>query len=343
MVRFPDTLPWSPVPPSASSRRVFANLDPIHSLARILQCAFAMTRPLRFSHPWQPVEITGRTIQGRFLLRPSSRLNALIAGILSLAKERYEVRIYNLVFLSNHFHMIAAAPSPSVLSAFMGFVMGNIAREAGKLYDWPGSFWERRHRTIPIADDESLMGRMRYIFENGCKEGLVSHPSKWPGLNAVDALLHGTTIEGIWVKRTALYNARRTKKKVEEKDHTERRVLKLDPLPTWEGLSPKRMVKAVAELIADAASSFPQGTRAERAEKKRVMAQPPHHRPERVKKGFAPLCHAASKAVADAFREAYRAFVGAYRAAAEKLAKRLPRLGFPTHAQVMAFAVLETG
>ena len=303
-----------------------------------------MTRPLRYSESWQPVEITARTIQGRFLLTPSPRLNSVIAGVLSRAKERYEVRIYNLVFLSNHFHMIVAAPSPNVLSSFMGFVMGNIAREVGKLHDWSGSFWGGRHRAIAIADDESLMSRMRYLFENGCKEGLVSHPSKWPGLNAVAALTKGTAIEGIWINRTGLYNARRPKKrKAEEKDFTEKRELRLDLLPIWESLTWKRRRKAVLELIEDAAGSFPKGSRSEQSEKKKAMAHPPHHKPEKLKKGFAPLCHAASKAVADAFREAYRAFVGAYRAAAKKLATRLPRLGFPTHSQVMAFAVLETG
>lgn len=304
-----------------------------------------MARPLRFSHPWQPVEITARTLQGRFLLRPSSRLNALIAGILSLAKECYEVRIFNLVFLSNHFHIIAAASSPRTLSDFMSFVMGNIAREAGRLHNWPGKFWDRRYRAIPIADDASLIGRMRYLFENGCKEGLVSHPSKWAGLNAVDALTQGTTIEGVWVNRTAICNARKGAKRneVKEEDHTEQRELTLDPIPLWEGMSSKRRYRAAAELVADAASSAPPQTRERKREREKAAAKRPHHRPSKLKKGIAPLCHAASKAAADTFREAYRAFVAAYRAAAEKLARRLPRLGFPVHAQVMAFAVLETG
>ncbi|MDF1565578.1 MAG: transposase, partial [Deltaproteobacteria bacterium] len=168
-----------------------------------------MARPLRYSEPWQPVEITARTTQGRFLLKPCKRLNALIAGILAIAKERYDVHIYNFVFLSNHFHLLAAAASPRVLSSFMGFVMGNIAREAGRLYGWEGPFWARRHRVIPIVDEASLIERMRYIFENGCKEGLVTHPALWPGLNAVEALTRGTPTEGLWVDRTSFYRARR--------------------------------------------------------------------------------------------------------------------------------------
>ena len=37
-----------------------------------------MTRPLRYVTPWQVVEVTTRTIQSRFLRRPSAELNAAI-------------------------------------------------------------------------------------------------------------------------------------------------------------------------------------------------------------------------------------------------------------------------
>ena len=152
-----------------------------------------MSRPLRFIRSWQPVEITSRTLQGRFLLKPSPRLNALIAGIIAIAKSRHEIHIYNLVFLSNHFHMIVAAPSAPVLSSFMCFVMGNIAREAGRLHDWSGPFWSRRHTSLNILDEPTLLERMRYVFENGCKEVLVPPPADLSGLNAVRACTPGKT------------------------------------------------------------------------------------------------------------------------------------------------------
>ncbi len=235
--------------------------------------------------------------------------------------------------------------APFVLSGFMTFVMSNIAREVGRLHDWQGKLWERRYRAIPIADDASLIGRMRYVFENGCKEGLVSHPAKWSGLNAVDALTSGRSIKGIWVNRTALCLARRGAKKdeINEEAFTEHLELKLDPLPLWRDMSERERHQAAAELVAHAASSARREAKESGIIQEKVIHEDPHHRPPKMKKGIAPLCHAASKSVADAFREGYRAFVDAYRAAAKKLAARLPRLGFPTHAQVMAFAVLETG
>jgi hypothetical protein len=52
-----------------------------------------------------------------------------------------------------------------------------------------------------------------------------------------------------------------------------------------------------------------------------VLKQHPHERPNRPKKSYAPLVHAASRKVRRALYEdeEYRAFVAAYREAAEKL------------------------
>ena len=304
-----------------------------------------MTRPLRYSQPWQPVEVTARTIQGRFLLLPSKMLNSLIAGVLALGRKKYDVHVYNLVFLSNHFHLLMAGSSPHEISAFMGFVMSNIAREAGRLHNWRGPFWERRHRVIPIADDESLVGRMRYIFENGCKEGLAKHPALWSGLNAVEALTRGRAIEGMWVDRSGLTRASKCKNsKPKEEDFITRFELKLDVLPIWRSVKAEQRRRIAAEMAEDAAKAAPAsaGRATALIADGGLARRDPHHRPEGVKNGYAPLCHAASKAAREAFREAYRAFVTIYRAAAEKLRERLPRLGFPKHAQVLAFSVSGT-
>jgi len=50
-----------------------------------------------------------------------------------------------------------------------------------------------------------------------------------------------------------------------------------------------------------------------------VLKQHPHQRPNRPKKSYAPLVHAASRKVRLALYEGYRAFVAAYREAADRL------------------------
>jgi hypothetical protein len=54
------------------------------------------------------VEVTTRTVHGRFLLRPSRDLNDLVIGILARAAERYDVGVVAFVALSNHLLCAAA-------------------------------------------------------------------------------------------------------------------------------------------------------------------------------------------------------------------------------------------
>ena len=48
------------------------------------------------------VEITSRTIGRRFLLRPSSRLNAIILGALARFQKRHQMKICAVVTRSEH-------------------------------------------------------------------------------------------------------------------------------------------------------------------------------------------------------------------------------------------------
>jgi len=167
---------------------------------------------------------------------------------------------------------------------------------------------------------------MRYLFENGCKEGLVAHPSLWEGLHVVEALTKGTPFEGLRVDRTAMYQAKkRVGLVVEEKDFTSKVELMLDVLPIWEDLSlEERQARAIA-LVEEAALSFP-APRGGRPLRAPVRLRSPHYRPKRLKRGYAPLCHSSTREHRDAFREAYEVFVSAYRAAVEMLRNVSPSL-----------------
>jgi REP element-mobilizing transposase RayT len=167
-----------------------------------------MARPLRYIPPGSLVEVTTRTVHGRLLLRPSDEVNDLVLGVIARAQTLFGVRIHAFVVLSNHMHLLCTVDDAAQLSAFMSFVNGNVAREIGRLHDWRQRFWGRRYRAIVVADDTAAVGRLRYILQNGCQEGLVDRPRDWPGVSAVRALTTGAEISGTWYDRTAEYNAR---------------------------------------------------------------------------------------------------------------------------------------
>ena len=269
-------------------------------------------------------EITQRCLLGHYLLRPSKKLNELIAGVVAKAQRKYPIEVVGLAVPSNHYHLIATGVNQQDLSAFMNFVAGNVAKEAGKFHDWEGKVWEGRYKCIPITDEEEIqVARLKYLLAQGCKEGLVSSPRHWPGLHCAKALMTGQSLSGIWVDRTALYHARRRKnahQKIRPIDFEETLSLDFAPLPCWAHLEPEEYQQRIRDLVKEieeetAARHRRNGTRP--AGRRAVLALHPHHRPDSVRKSPAPKVHAATRAAREAFLTALRMFVLAYRAASE--------------------------
>jgi REP element-mobilizing transposase RayT len=283
-----------------------------------------MARPLRFVPPGALVEVTTRTVQSRFLLRPSREVNDLIVGILGRAQSLFPVRIHAFVVLSNHWHGLLSVDDARQLASFLAFVNGNIAREIGRLHDWRDRFWGRRYRAIIVADDAAAVARLRYILQNGCQEGLVDRPADWPGVSCVRALTGGRALRGTWHNRTAEYNARSRGERVADGQFAREFQVELSPLPCWSNLSDARYRAACADLV----SSIEADTRSERAQSGRscvgresILAQNPHDRPVASESSPAPFVHASTTEVRNAFRTAYAAFVDAFHAAAGRLSR----------------------
>ena len=207
----------------------------------------------------------------------------------------------------------------------MEFVGGNVAREVGLLHKWEAKLWARPYTGIPILGAEAIQTkRLKYVLSQGTKEGLVDSPMRWPGINAAKALANGLDLEGIWVNRTALHEARRKlpPEKVRTIDFEEAMTLELSPLPCWEHLTPADRQAEVLALIRDieaeaAARVRPNGPRI--LGRRAVLRQDPHTRPEKLKTSPAPKVHAETPELRHQFFQAYRLFTEAFRNAAERL------------------------
>jgi REP element-mobilizing transposase RayT len=269
------------------------------------------------------LEVTVRTIQARFLLRPSVALNEIILGVLGRAQQLHGVEIVAFCFLSGHFHLLVRVDDAKQLSDFMCYLNSNLAREVCRLADWGDKVWARRYRAIEVSDEpEAQRERLKYILSHGVKEFLVEKVLEWPGVHAARALLEGKALEGLWFDRTQEYGARRRGEEHERDRFATSETVTLSPLPCWEHLSPEDQKKKVADLIheiEEEAGAQREATGKPVLGRAAVLKQHPHERPNRPKKSYAPLVHAASRKVRLALYEGYRAFVAAYREAAEKL------------------------
>ncbi|MDH3253913.1 MAG: transposase, partial [Acidobacteriota bacterium] len=168
-----------------------------------------MARNPRYIPPDSLVEITCRTIQGRFLLLPGRDLNAIVIGALANAQRRYGMIVCGLVCLSNHMHVLTQPRNAKQLARFMNLVNSKIAREAGRLHWWREKLWGRRYKSVIVSDEpEAELERLRYLLANGCKEGLVDSPKQWPGATSAKAHTQGWKLSGLWFDRTAEHKAR---------------------------------------------------------------------------------------------------------------------------------------
>jgi REP element-mobilizing transposase RayT len=284
-----------------------------------------MARRLRFIPTGGAlVEITCRTVHGRFLLRPSWRLNRIIFGLLARAKRKYPVEIHAFVFLSNHYHLLVSVPDARRLASFMNYFNGNLAREAGRLANWHEKFWSRRYQAIVVSKEPAAqVSRLEYILAHGVKEGLVRRPSQWPGVHCVQALISGASIDGVWIDRTKVYHARIRGERVHKRDIESPEVFSTSPLPCWSHLDAPVYRARIAQLIE----------RIERAGEKKTGAlhlpASPHDRSLTSKRSPAPAFHCVSRSSRRDLLAAYRWFVAAYRQAAERLNRGDPSPGFP--------------
>jgi len=279
------------------------------------------------------VEVTCRTVQSRLLLAPRTYVRETVLGVLARAKRLYPVKLICFVFASNHYHLVLEVEDAAEMAAFMGYLNSNLARELGRLADWKEKFWGRRYQHIVVSDEEGAqIARLKYALSHGAKEGLVGSPREWPGAHAVNALLTGNPMEGVWHDRTQEYRYRLRGKEPEPGQFATVETLTLDPLPCWKHLPPEEYRRRIAELVAEIEEEARVAREAKGIEPLGVDAvrrQQPHTRPNRTKKSPAPLFHTASKKAYQSLREAYSRFVAAFRDAAEKLRAGDRMVAFP--------------
>jgi hypothetical protein len=223
--------------------------------------------------------------------------------------------LHAFAFLSNHWHAMLSTLDGAQLADFMGFVNGNLAKELGSVHGWKGKLWGRRTRPIPILDEDAMIARLRYILAQGVKEGLVERPEQWPGATSTPWLL-GDKLVGTWICRDEETRALRRSSNPDPSRYTYEYEVRMSPLPCWASLSRQEIAARTRALIDDVVTEA-RATRGAVLGVEAVLRQDPHAMPREPKRGPAPICHAASHSVRVAFAAAYRAFIAAFRAAAD--------------------------
>jgi hypothetical protein len=226
------------------------------------------------------------------------------------------MRICDLIYLSNHCHLLLRPRSVEQLSSFMRDVNSKTAREVGRLHGWREKIWGRRYTDIVTSHEpEAQVARLRYLLEQGCKEGLVASPRHWPGASSVRALLSGESLEGVWINRTEQFRAGERGESTADTRFTSTDRLKLSPLPCWDGLTPAQCQTKIRAMVREIEADM-EGV--EVLGKKAICEQDPHDRPATTPpRRPAPRFHAVAPQVRRALEIGYYLVRGAYRQAFE--------------------------
>ena len=284
------------------------------------------------------VEVTCRTFQGRFLLRPRQDLNDIVVGVLArFLEKRPNIGLVGIVVLSTHLHLLLSVESQEDLSDLMRDFGSKTAREVNRLYGWSGSLFSPRYRSICVTTEPAAqLARLEYLLAQSVKEHLVARVKHWPGVHFGKMLLEGRSVlAGKWIDRTkkarleararqARQKAKGTKerKEVRRQDYTSTVTVRLEQLPCWRHLEWGKYVERIRKMIR----GIEKDAEAERERRgvevvgvEAVCQRNPQTRPNELQTSPAPLVHAASRKERRAWRETFAWFVMEYREASERL------------------------
>ena len=281
------------------------------------------------------MEVTLRTLHGRYLLRPDphGRVNEIVLGVLGRAQRLYSMSVVAVSVMSSHFHVLLFAEDAEQLALFMGHVDGNLSKEIGRAHQWPGKLWERRYRGILVSDEEEVqIARLRYLLAAGVKEHLVNRAIEWPGVHSARALTRDHPLRGWWFSRSREYAARQRGENPGRYEYASEETLVLDPLPCWRHLTVREQHRRAKDLIRE----IEREARAERQVEglqpvgaEGVMTTDPHYRPGQLDSSPAPPVHALRKEVRRAMWESYAWVVAKYLEASARLRAGERSVSFP--------------
>ena len=279
------------------------------------------------------VHVTCRTIQGRYLFTPSSKLNDIALGVFGRAQRLHPIRICEVVVASNHLHILFDVDSVQQLADYMEYAGSNLAREINRLTGWEGTVFDRRYTMIPVSNEEAAQVEvLRYVIGHGVKERLVERVDQWPGIHSAQARLRGEPLTGHWFSRKDEYAARRRGEDFDPLDYATEETVALSPVPCWEHLPAeeyRERVRGLVEEVEEEAAADRERTGIPARGPEAILAQDPQYRPQKLAKSPAPFVHAATKAARLALYQSYSWFLGEFRKAAEKLRRGDRDVSFP--------------
>jgi len=137
-----------------------------------------MARPLRTARGGICYHVINRG-NGRANVFHKPEDFAAFERILSLACERFNMRLLGWVLMTNHFHLVLWPRRDGDLQAFMQWATTCHVRRYHRHYKGSGHVWQGRYRSFPIEPGGHLLSVLRYVERNPVRAGMVAKAQVW--------------------------------------------------------------------------------------------------------------------------------------------------------------------
>ncbi len=99
-------------------------------------------------------------------------------------KEKFNFKIYALVLMDNHYHMVLETNPIHDISQIMQAVQLAFGSQYRKRYKFIGQLWQSRFQSKVITGDAYILECLGYIHNNPVKAGLTNSASQYPWSSA---------------------------------------------------------------------------------------------------------------------------------------------------------------
>jgi REP element-mobilizing transposase RayT len=109
-----------------------------------------------------------------------SRDKETFLNCLGKFKARFGFKLYALVLMDNHLHLLIQADSKINISKIMHAISLSYSVKFRKKYGYSGYVWQGRFKSNVIDDDMYILRCIEYIHNNPVRAGLVSKAEDYP-------------------------------------------------------------------------------------------------------------------------------------------------------------------
>jgi len=162
--------------------------------------------PARCILPDATYFVSVRCVSRTMRLVPTPRVLRVVryclAFVLQRYRQQYGLRLFEFLFMSNHFHLLLYNERPCIPD-FMRDLNALLSRALNAMRGLRGTNFEKNYSLVRVLDPEHALEHAVYTLANPVAAHLVTRTRKWPGASSV-GMRYGEPVEvvrpdvGLW-------------------------------------------------------------------------------------------------------------------------------------------------